>query len=99
MLSLEGEEDITQFKRNYPNDQTSPKLHFNYISSSGKKPQFNANSAFNDFDDSVPQFFSENIEESPLKKDYRLSDERSFKIPEFPYNENNIKSGKRVNCK
>jgi hypothetical protein len=41
-------------------------------------------------------FFSENIEESPLKKDKRISEERTFKIPEFPYNENNIKSVKRV---
>jgi hypothetical protein len=42
-------------------------------------------------------FFSENIEESPMKKDKRISEERSFIIPEFPYNENNIKSVQRVN--
>lgn len=32
-----------------------------------------------------------------MKRDYRLSAERNFKIPEFPYNENNIKTGKIVN--
>lgn len=41
-------------------------------------------------------FFSENIDESPLKKDQRRQPEKNFKIPEFPYNENNIKTGKRV---
>ena len=47
---------------------------------------------FQEFDDPSGLFFSENIEESPLKKDKRISEERTFKIPEFPYNENNIKS-------
>lgn len=41
-------------------------------------------------------FFSENIEESPMKKDQRKQADKNFKIPEFPYNENNIKSIKRV---
>ena len=41
-------------------------------------------------------FFSENIEESPMKKDQRRQADKNFKIPEFTFNENNIKAVKRV---
>ena len=51
---------------------------------------------FADFDDPSGQYFSENIEESPMKKDKRISNDKNLKIPEFPYNENNIKSVQRV---
>ena len=52
--SLEGEEEKREFTRNYPNEQSSPKLHFNYISSSSKKGQINPSSMFNDLDDQAP---------------------------------------------
>jgi hypothetical protein len=37
-------------------------------------------------EDASRAFFSENIEESPLKKDQRKQADKNFKIPEFPYN-------------
>jgi hypothetical protein len=47
-----------------------------------------------DYEDPSEVFISENIEDSPFKKDKRINEDclENFKIPEFPYNENNIKS-------
>ena len=46
--------------------------------------------------DDANGFYSENIEESPLKKERYFQDEENLMIPEFPSNENNIKSVKRL---
>lgn len=48
-------------------------------------------------DDVDDPSLSENIDESPLKRDGRIteSENKHFKIPEFPYNENNIKRVQR----
>lgn len=42
-------------------------------------------------------FLSENIDDSPFKKDKRVSEEneQNLKIPEFSYHENDIKSMRR----
>lgn len=45
-----------------------------------------------DYEEPSGIFFSENIEESPLKRERRIIDDENMKIPEFPYNENNIKA-------
>ena len=48
-------------------------------------------------DDVDDPSLSENIDESPLKRDGRITEAetKQFKIPEFPYNENNIKRVQR----
>ena len=79
-------------------ERPSPHSRFNYSSSSAKKlePLSQKNQSFNDLDEQAAQYFSENIEESPLKMDRRLAEDHQFKVPEFPNNENNIKLAKRV---
>ena len=49
-----------------------------------------------EFDD-PPVLLSENIDDSPFKKDKRINEEyeQNFKIPEFAYHENDIKSVQR----